>query len=91
MRHIIQESGRRSITDIDLHAVLLSLCVSPFVWPAEWRLSPLDVPLQGKQLKLYSVMPPHMLSFWVNVAAFFTRCGRLEECSAAWLVHTATA
>lgn len=29
--------------------------------------------LQGKQLKLYSVMPPHMLSFWINVAAFFTR------------------
>lgn len=29
--------------------------------------------VQGKQLKLYSVMPPHMLSFWVNVAAFFTR------------------
>jgi NNP family nitrate/nitrite transporter-like MFS transporter len=47
--------------------------------PGEIRERPLpkfhmavDSEYKGKQLKLYSVMPPHMLSFWVNVAAFFT-------------------
>lgn len=39
--------------------------------PAQYRLL-VDSEGKAKQIKLYSVAPPHMLAFWVNAIAFAT-------------------